>query len=833
MAAAAAGARTPTGGAMKFVENMKRERSAEDDEDQGQQYTAADVERRIDALHEAARTGGNIRSVGGKFLRVEGFIDAADPYGWTPLMVATRESHEQTCLDLIKFGANVNAKDEFGTTGLIMAAKHGLLNAVREMLRLGADVNARTSDGASALTMAAWKGKNQVCLELLSQSASVNQTSNDGKTPLMVAAENGLEQVCLQLIEKGADVNAKIPPTSSFYPEWTPLMFAAEKGLSAICMKLLACGADCNAVSQGGSTPLMVAAESGLEDVCLELIRLGSDMDYRDNYGRNAAAHAKQGGYVKLSEYLESLYKGLRRAGVARVGPTVDLTRPLVMVAQNAFVESRNRGHDKGDPLERPVSSSPFRHDDKDTSGDAWEQSFKALLRVGADLDAALMLAAIKVGDEVAAGGSSAAEMLARVKKTVAMSATFAHSNVENHHSGMYDDPAGEGSNPGDEDYFPTALLGEGRGHPPSTAILHLLRHGANLLSALAETIRYGLVGACSVLITLGDPDLTTAFSLPQRPDADGHAPICYALQGCTMTHKHPSRPAATERDRVEVVQNMIEIVKSRVLEGSGGLNKSGCGVDEKCALLPIAAMQTTADVVQNLLAAGASVHEKNDQGETAMVALCKHCANLPSSERRKNEERAGAIMGALLKWHANVDDTDAKGTSARHYLRTCNYPGVEAQIDDMDRERVRRNLPELGSQVEQVLREMKSLKAQVASQAREIAEGSHLKEKLSRVQYEMQDMKKRHDEEESKWKKRFDEQDRILTSMRRDMQDLKRKTDKNVEEAMRQGLSVFSGTVRESSFASRQPQPTPPKEPLESPRGRRSSAAFSTGKES
>lgn len=77
-------------------------------------------------------------------------VDAADPDGWTPLLLAASEGKLVAVQALVKGGADVNWAAKTGETALIVATASGHAAVVKYLLSEGADKTARTAQGLSA-----------------------------------------------------------------------------------------------------------------------------------------------------------------------------------------------------------------------------------------------------------------------------------------------------------------------------------------------------------------------------------------------------------------------------------------------------------------------------------------------------------------------------------------------------------------------------------------------------------------------------------------------------------------------------------------------------------
>jgi len=74
-------------------------------------------------------------------------IDAADAYGYTPLMNAAMLGRVDIVKALIDAGADIQKKGQFGYTALHAAAQNGHLEVVQTLVKYGASVNCKNDDG--------------------------------------------------------------------------------------------------------------------------------------------------------------------------------------------------------------------------------------------------------------------------------------------------------------------------------------------------------------------------------------------------------------------------------------------------------------------------------------------------------------------------------------------------------------------------------------------------------------------------------------------------------------------------------------------------------------
>ena len=161
---------------------------------------------------------------------------------------------------LIQDGQNVNS-DSDGWTPLMWAALNGHDQIVRELIRAGADVNGKNYIKRTALHRASWRGHSSVIKTLAEAGANLNVQDVDGVTPLMEAAYWGYANVVVELIRAGADVSV----VSS--REWlsvaagsTALHFAAKENNIECGVLLVEAGADMRTRNKNSKSPLDLAS---------------------------------------------------------------------------------------------------------------------------------------------------------------------------------------------------------------------------------------------------------------------------------------------------------------------------------------------------------------------------------------------------------------------------------------------------------------------------------------------------------------------------------------------------------------------------------------------
>ena len=170
---------------------------------------------------------------------------------------ACREGDLERVRQLIQDGQDVNRGNRYGWTPLMLAAANGhnqVMRMVRELIRAGADVNEQDKYKQTALHKASWKGHYGVVKTLAEAGANLNVQDEDGMTPLMEAAEVGDANVVVELIRAGADVSV------ASRHESTALHFAAIENNIECGVLLVEAGADMRTRNKNSKSPLDLAS---------------------------------------------------------------------------------------------------------------------------------------------------------------------------------------------------------------------------------------------------------------------------------------------------------------------------------------------------------------------------------------------------------------------------------------------------------------------------------------------------------------------------------------------------------------------------------------------
>jgi ankyrin repeat protein len=238
------------------------------------------------------------------------------PGGWTPLLLAARESCVK-CIDVLaKAGADLNVVDPERHTALIIALTNGHFDVAGRLIDLGADLNMQDNVGQTAL----W-------------AAVDAHTMPDSNRPPPTEMDDTLTawDIVSKLVEKGARVDVPLRQRVPYRTKidrgadgvlgagTTPLLRAAKTGDAKVVELLLKHGANPRATVGRGITSILLAANVGTSESdrtgrrktdagAIETIRLlmaaGADINAADGQGRTAAHGAALWGMTGVIKFL-------------------------------------------------------------------------------------------------------------------------------------------------------------------------------------------------------------------------------------------------------------------------------------------------------------------------------------------------------------------------------------------------------------------------------------------------------------------------------------------------------------------------------------------------
>lgn len=210
----------------------------------------------------------------------EAFLNNADVYSNTALMVAGKLAHSPMIRCLLQNGANPNAMNRERDTALTLAIRGRSAEAVRCLLAFNADANTQDISGVTPL-MLAFKSRsgNEIVEALVLHGASVTAEGPEGYHPVHYAAQAEAHGSLGLLATLGADVNAC---NSQFR---TAMHLAALANDGETVGKLYQLGASLNSQDSSRQTPLHYAAGEFNEVAVKALLSLKANPNIRGNFG--------------------------------------------------------------------------------------------------------------------------------------------------------------------------------------------------------------------------------------------------------------------------------------------------------------------------------------------------------------------------------------------------------------------------------------------------------------------------------------------------------------------------------------------------------------------
>jgi len=122
-----------------------------------------------ESLHDRARAG-QVEAVRDLLAEAGSGLDAADASGWTALMYAVQDGHDEVVQVLLEAGADPDRQNPSGETALHLAARSGRTASARLLLQAGADFGLQDSEGRTPLYRAV-EGRHADIIEMLQAAA--------------------------------------------------------------------------------------------------------------------------------------------------------------------------------------------------------------------------------------------------------------------------------------------------------------------------------------------------------------------------------------------------------------------------------------------------------------------------------------------------------------------------------------------------------------------------------------------------------------------------------------------------------------------------------------
>jgi ankyrin repeat protein len=187
---------------------------------------------------------------------------------------------------LLAAGARVDAANQYGVTPLLQASRNGDVENMRALLDAGANPTRWHAEGETPLMAASRTGRVDAVQLLLSHGSFVNAADPfQEETALMWASAEGHVDVVKALLKGGADPNLKAHVSTitgrknADHPSggFTALMFAVRNGHEDVAKALIEGGADLKVTNADGVTATIIAIVNDRFDLAKELLDLGAD----------------------------------------------------------------------------------------------------------------------------------------------------------------------------------------------------------------------------------------------------------------------------------------------------------------------------------------------------------------------------------------------------------------------------------------------------------------------------------------------------------------------------------------------------------------------------
>lgn len=547
--------------------------------------------------------------------------DAKDKQGRTAAMHAAygyRNSSLEIAKLLVEAKANLGEIDQDGETPLITAASRQYnINMVQALLETDArtTINVKDRIGRTALMYAAYYDP-EIVQALVAAGANVNETDGDGQTALMFAADSSADprlEIMRVLIGAGANVNA------ADVRGRTPLLHMNDylEPVPSLFRALIRAGANVNAADKVGLTPLMLVAKWNSAEVIQLVLKAGASISAKDKAGKTALLYATSEGYDVAPAVIKTLVAaGANVNDVDESGQT-----PLMYAAGRASLETVKTLLEAGAVIDAkdkkgqtPLKLAVVGYDNP---------RLRATREAASDVVSVLIAAKANVND-VDENGQTPLMLAAKtgylrtVQALLAAGAAVDAQDYLGQTALMY----------GTAEYFSSpevakALLAAGAN------VNTVNKSGETSLMLAAprpsiKTIQTLLEGGAKASINAKDEDGLTALMHATWGDRDSRPEIIQALLAAgaqvNTTGKAGQTPLmlAAERDSLEMIHLLL----------AAGAKTSINGQDKKGWTPLMHALDGREDFlverIKLLLASGADVSIKNNQGETALMIARK-----------------------------------------------------------------------------------------------------------------------------------------------------------------------------------------------------------------
>jgi uncharacterized protein len=253
---------------------------------------------------------------------------------------------------------------------MLDAVKQGETNLLLSIIKSGIDVNARDSRDFTALLYAIDFGQTNAAAVLIANGANANAKGPKGLTPLAFASGRGQTTIVRALLDKGADINTPVSWEALYE---TQAGQARLDGLAKALYRIMSPAFF--RIDQETQTPLILAAKGNRVETGRVLLENGASRDARDHHKMTALAYAARQGHIEFVRLLIEKGVNLTKTGEealeqAELQGESEITE-LLLKALNP------RPHKKDDLSEELLAAISRRN---------YEQ-VKALIEKGADVN--------------------------------------------------------------------------------------------------------------------------------------------------------------------------------------------------------------------------------------------------------------------------------------------------------------------------------------------------------------------------------------------------------------------------------------------------------------
>lgn len=553
-------------------------------------------------MHRAAEKGTHLRLR--QFL--SGDVDVTDAEGDTALGLAAWNGHLRCVTMLLDAKANINALSG-GESPLMLASRYGHFHVVNALIDAHADVNL-VVDGKTALHWACLCPDGRSIVATLLAAGALVEVPGAARSPLInLVFSREPEETLKLLIAAGADVNGSaydMPPLSAF---------AGASSIAAVKV-LLDAKADVNARDHSVErSPLFAAFSFGHLEMVNLLISAGADVTVRNSIN-STCLHRLVGRFIVDGAWTRntaSIYDMNPNANDIINSTPCDYPGILKALV-NAKADISARDDDGATPL---IAASSNKN----------VEAVNALLAAGAD------------PNDVDDKKQSALLIASRCDCLGAVSALIAAGADVNCVTSYGDTPLGAAVESNNVDMV-SALIAAG------ADVNHVFFDGTPLDGALA-TSHDAIV---TVLMEAGA--LTWLDLMVQTNELLSIGNTSRIILNTVLIDK------ASDIDRenalkFSVASNILTEVKSLL---AAGVNPSlrFRAMD----LLSVASIYGSADIVRELIDAGADIAFKDSTGKTALQHAAKHkhrdvvALLLAKAKEIKNANQSGFVKSSQLK---------------------------------------------------------------------------------------------------------------------------------------------------------------------------------------